>query len=98
MPSKIEISYKTIVFTVFFLLSLWTLHQIKDILYWLFVGFIIMSALRPTADFFEKIRIPRGISILIIYLLVLAFFAVFAGLIVPPLISQSVTLIERLPE
>lgn len=98
MPSKIEISHRTIVFTVLFLLLLWFLYQIRQILVILFVGIILTAALNPLVERLEKWRIPRILGAILIYFLILVFFgSILAGLI-PPLISQTNTLVSRLPD
>lgn len=97
MTSRIEISYKTIVFTVFFLLGLWLLYFIRDVLFLLFIAFILMSALRPLVVRLERFKIPRVISILLIYVLAFVFFGLaFAG-IIPSLLSQTSRLITAMP-
>lgn len=97
MTNRIEISHRTIIFTVLFLLGLWLLARIKDILFLLFIAFIIMSALRPLVDWLEKYKIPRVISILLIYALAFVFFGIaFAG-VIPSLIFQTTRLITELP-
>ena len=97
MPKKIEISHRTIIFTVVFLLSLWFLVQIADILFWLFVSFILMAAFKPTVDYLEGKKFPRVLAILLIYTILLFAVSFVVSTIVPPLISQTITLIERLP-
>ena len=97
MTSRIEISYKTIIFTVFFLLGLWLLYVIRDILFLLFISFIMMSALRPLVVGLEHYRIPRIVSILLIYILAFVFLSLaFAG-VVPTLLSQTSRLIAAMP-
>lgn len=97
MTSKIEISHKTIIFTVIFLLALWVLFQIKDILFLIFIAFILMTALRPLVDWLAWARIPRVLAILLIYAIVFGFFGVsFAGTI-PTLVIQSTKFIQELP-
>lgn len=97
MTSKIEISHKTIIFTVIFLLSLWVLFQIKDILFLIFIAFILMTALRPLVDWLAWARIPRVLVILVIYGVVFGFFGVsFAGTI-PTLVIQSTRFAQELP-
>ena len=97
MPKKIEISHRTIIFTVVFLLSLWFLVQIAEILFWLFVSFILMAAFKPTVDYLEGKKFPRVLAILLIYTILLFAVSFVVSTIVPPLISQTITLIERLP-
>jgi len=97
MPSKIEISHRTIFFTVAFLAFIWLILQIRDILFLLFISFIIMSVLRPFVEFFEKYKIPRALSILFLYIVVFGFFGVSLGSMFPALISQTTKFISDLP-
>ena len=97
MPRKIEVSHRTIIFTVLFLISLWFLYQLRDIIFTLFIAFILMSALNPSIERLEKIKISRPLAIVFFYI---AFFGlvsvVFAG-VVPPLVDQTATLLESIP-
>ncbi len=95
---RIEISPKTIVFTVLFLLALALLWNIRSIIILVFVCFIFMEAINPTINRLQKLKVPRALAILIIYLLGLSvlFFA-FAG-IIPPLVDQTTGLIKTLPD
>ncbi len=98
MPSKVEISHKTIIFTVFFLISLFFLYQIRQILILLFVSFIIMSALNPVVSKMEKLKIPRILAIIILYLSILTVFGLALAGVVPALVEQTTSLISRLPD
>jgi len=98
MPAKIEISHRTIIFTVFFLLFLWFLYQIREIIFLIFVAFILMSAFKPWADFFEKYRVPRIISVLVIYIAIIITIGYGASSILPSLVTQSIHLGENLPD
>ncbi len=97
MPQKIEISHKTIIFTVFFLLFLWFLFQIKEIIFLVFVAFILMSAFKPLADWLEKFRVPRFVSVLLIYIFIVGTITWGASSILPALVTQSIHLGENLP-
>jgi len=98
MPAKIEISHKTIIFTVLFLILLWVLVQIREIIFLVFVSFILMSAFKPIADYSEKIHLPRILSVLVVYILILAFLAFAGSTILPPLVSQTIHLGEGMPD
>lgn len=98
MPKKIEISHKTIIFTVFFLILLRFLLQIAEILFWLYIAFILMAALKPMVNSLEKYKIPRILAILIIYILILLLIAFAGGSIIPPLVNQTINLLQRLPD
>lgn len=94
---RIEISYKTIIFTVLFLISLVLLWQIRSIILLLFISFIFMEALNPAVSRLEKIKIPRPLGILIIYILILATLSFTIAGIVPILVEQTAGLISSLP-
>ncbi len=97
MPQKIEISSKTIIFTVGFILLLGVIWLIKDLIFSLFIAFIIAGALRQPVDFLEKKKIPRSISSFIVYFVfVFIIFYLFA-LIIPPLASEIIILFKNLP-
>lgn len=97
MLSKVEISHKTIIFTVVFLASIWLVLQIRDILFLMFIAFIIMSGLRPFVDFLEKHRIPRVAGVLLSYLLLIAFIVVSLVITIPALANQLNRLVQDLP-
>lgn len=98
MPKKIEISHRTIIFTTFFLLFLWILYQIRQVLIALFVSVILMAALNPAVDRLTKFKIPRFLAILLLYILIIGVFVLSIAGVVPPLVDQTSTLISRLPE
>ena len=97
MLSKIEISHKTIFFTAIFIAAIWFVFQIREILYLLFIAFIIMAALRPTVDWLEKRRVPSVISILFMYILVFGVFGLSLVGTVPSLVVQFTHLTQALP-
>lgn len=94
---KIEISYKTIVFAVLFVLGLQLLWLIRELLFSLFIAFIIMSALKPPVNFFEKKGIPRVIAAIFIYIVFVAIIINLFTIILPPLINESLNLFKNLP-
>ena len=98
MLQKIEISSKTIIFTIGFILLLGVIWLIKDLIFSLFIAFIIAGALRQPVDFLEKKKIPRSISSFIVYFIfVFTIFYLFA-LVIPPLLKEISFLFKNLPE
>lgn len=97
-PPIIQISHKTIIFTAFFLLFLWFLFLIRHILLLVFIAIIFMSALSPIVDKLEKLKIPRGLSIIVIYILIWATISFGIATLVPPLVEQTSKFITRLPQ
>ncbi len=94
---KIEISIRTVLFTLALLAGLWVVGQILDILFLLFIAFLLMTALHPLVVFLERFRIPRVLGILLIYAVAFGFFGVSFVSSAPALINQSGRLIVELP-
>lgn len=98
LPRKIEVSHRTIIFTVAFLILLWFVYFIKDIILEFFVALLIMAILNPSVSRLSRFKIPRGVSILLVYLLFFGLIGfVFAGLL-PPLIDQTRSFVNGLPK
>ncbi len=97
MFRKIEISIRTILFTVALLAGIWLLLQIKDILFLVFIAFLLMTAIYPLVVWLEKFKIPRAISTVLIYVVVFGGLGVMIGSAVPALVAQSTTLAATLP-
>ncbi len=97
MPRKIEISHRTIVFTVIFLLALWLLYFLKGILIFLFLALILMAALNPLVDRLERWRLPRALAIALIYLLIFSLIGLAIWGVIPPLVNQTQNLASRFP-
>ncbi len=95
---KIEISPKTIVFTVCFLAAIAFFWQIRDILVMLFISFVLMQALDPLVCQLQKFKIPRILAVLITYILVLSVVSFCVAGIIPILVEQTTGLINSLPK
>jgi len=97
IPAKVEISSRTIVFTIFFLIGLKFLWLVKDLIFSLFIALILVSALKQPVSFLEKKRIPRIFASAIVYFLFLFCIGNAFGLIFPPLITEITHLLRNLP-
>ncbi|MBI4036373.1 AI-2E family transporter [Candidatus Daviesbacteria bacterium] len=97
MSRKIDISHKTIIFVTIFLLSLWIVYHILDLLLLLFVALIFMSALSPLISFLQKLKIPKVLGVLIIYLLFLGAIGGLLTVSFTPLIEETTKLALTLP-
>lgn len=95
---RIEISKKTIIFTVAFLLALTVLWQTRSIVVMIFVSFVLMQAINPMVCRLERIKIPRIIAVLITYILILAIVSFAIAGVVPILVEQTTGLINSLPQ
>ena len=98
MPKKVEISHRTIIFAALFGLAIWFVFQIRGILLMLFVAVILMSALNPAVDKLQKWKLPRGVAIFIIYIILWGAIGAVVAAVVPPLVDQTRKLVLLLPE
>lgn len=97
MVRKVEISHRTIVFTVLFLLFLWFLFLIKEILVGLFVAILITAIFNPLVFRLTKYGVPRAISIFLSYILVFGIFGATVASIITPLINETSGFVSNLP-
>lgn len=96
-PQKIEISSKTIVFTVVFILSLLVTWLIRDLIFSFFIAFIISGALRQPVDFLESKKIHRSIGSVVIFFIFISVIFYLFSLITPPLVNEIIILFKNLP-
>ena len=94
---KIEISYKTILSTAAFIGIIWLIFLIKEIIILVLLSIILISALIRPVDWLTSKRIPRTISAVIVYFIMIAIISLGIGVIVPPLIEQTTALVSNLP-
>lgn len=88
--AKVEwtVSISTLIKIAAFLLGLWFLYAIRDIIALLFVALILSSIIDPLANWFEVRRIPRAVGVIIVYLVLFVTIGVVVGLLVPPLVRE----------
>ena len=98
MNNTIEISSGTILRTIFILLALWFLFLVRDIVALVFVAIIITSAIDPIVDWFQKRRIPRALTVLVVYVLFISIVSTAVGFLIPPLAAEIRSLGENFPQ
>ena len=95
------ISTRAILRVVFVLMAtmaaLYLLYRVRSVVGLVLISVFLAIALGPAVDFFNRRRVPRVASILIVYLLI--FLAIFGVglLIVPPVVSETTALAENVP-
>jgi len=94
---KVEITYRTIIFTVLFLISLLVLWQLRTLILTVFLCFLFMEGLHPAINWLEKTKIPRVLAILLVYLFIIAALSFSVVGVIPDLVDQSTVLIKNLP-
>lgn len=90
----VAIKITTIVKTVLVLLALGFLWLVRDVIALLFVALFLAALMHPTADWGAKRHIPKGLTVLLIYLILFALLGASLALIVPTLLNQVGNLSE----
>lgn len=85
----ISISTATLVKVAVILLLIYLAYLIADILVLLFIALIFASLIDPLADWFAKKRLPRGLAVLAIYVLILGIVVLIFFLLVPLVVTQA---------
>ncbi|HLL60393.1 MAG TPA: AI-2E family transporter [Candidatus Nitrosocosmicus sp.] len=98
LTQKVEISARTIIFTVVFLIFLRILWLNRELIYALFLAFIFMSALRPPVNFLSKKRIPRPLSILIVFAIFFSAISLILSIVIPPLVAETFAFFKNIPQ
>jgi len=94
--NKVEVSPKTVFYTILMLIGFYLFYQIRTVILIVFIAFILATALNPLVNGLQKIKLPRVIAIAISFILVIGIISlVFAG-IIPTLIEQTSVLANSL--
>jgi predicted PurR-regulated permease PerM len=93
----LEPSTKIILKVVFVILALVFLWFIRDVVIILLLAIVLASAMEPLVDYFRQRRIPRAVSVLAVYLLVLGLVALIVSLLVSPVATELKNLEVNLP-
>lgn len=94
----IDISSSTIIRVILFGVVLWTLFVLWDVLLMLIGAVVIAFAIEPLAHKLRAYGVPRGVSVVIVYLAFLGILAGAVTLILPILAEQTIQLSSQLPE
>ncbi len=97
MPQRIDISHRTVIFIAVFILAVWIIYLIRDLLIVLFIAVILMSALTPLVNLFVKLKAPKALAIALTYIIIIALVGGILAGILPPLIEESSKFIINFP-
>ena len=81
---------------IFFLIISF-LYLIKEVILLIFVALILASAFDPWVDWFQSKKIPRGLAILVIYIVLVSVVSLVFVLMVPPISKEISQLSENVP-
>lgn len=94
--SKSILNIRNLVILTVFGLMIWFVIVVRGIIGVFLFSMVLSFLLYPFVEFFYKRKIPRSISILIVFIILFLLISLFLLLIVPPMIFQAQTLLDRL--
>lgn len=80
------------------LFGLFLLYRVRHVLILLAVAAFLALALEPAVTFLQKHLKARGAAVGVMITLIVAFLAVFFASIVPPIVRQTQSFVDSLPE
>jgi predicted PurR-regulated permease PerM len=88
-----------LLFAVFALVGILLLYWLRHVLLILFISILFAAALTgPSEWLHDRLRLPRGLAAVLIYLLVFAVLVGIGWLVVPPLLGQVAEFADKAPE
>ncbi|OGD24821.1 hypothetical protein A2819_01090 [Candidatus Azambacteria bacterium RIFCSPHIGHO2_01_FULL_40_24] len=93
----IEISPKTMLWALLISALVVLIFMVRDIIAVLIFAIIISSALEPLLQYSENKKIPRLLSLIVIYILFFVFFAALIYIILPLILDQIRDFSENYP-
>lgn len=73
------------------------MYFIRDLLLELFVAIVIMTVLNPIVSKLARWKIPRGLAVIAVYIVVIGVFAGAVAGIIPPLVEQTTSFVNDFP-
>lgn len=96
--SDLDQSTQIILKIVFVVLALFFLWLVREIIVILLLALVVASAMDPMVDYFNKKKIPRAVSVLTVYILVLGIAVMVIYLLIPPVLNQLQVLQKNWPQ
>ncbi|MCR4280235.1 MAG: AI-2E family transporter [Candidatus Komeilibacteria bacterium] len=84
----INISTRTFMKVLVFILALAFVYLIREAIVLIFVALILAAALDPSVAWLKKFGIPKGLGILVVYIVVFGLIAAAVTLIIPPITTE----------
>ena len=89
--------YLALLMAIGTVVALLLLYELRHVVLLVFISLLFAAAASRPAALLQRLRIPEGISVVVIYLLTLALFGLIVWFIVPPLLSQIANFGDDLP-
>ncbi|MFC1780132.1 AI-2E family transporter [Patescibacteria group bacterium] len=95
---RVEITPKTILTTFLIICLIWFVIKLYSVLVLVFIAFSIAAMLSPVVEYLHKRKVPKTLSIAIIYIIFLSFVVLLILVSYKPLITQIEAFTKALPD
>jgi predicted PurR-regulated permease PerM len=75
-------------------LLIWIIYLVRDIIALLFTALFLAALINPAARALARKKIPKGVTVLCLYVLLFGIAVLAVGLLLPPLLEQSMHLAQ----
>ncbi|HLZ21524.1 MAG TPA: AI-2E family transporter [Ktedonobacterales bacterium] len=79
------------------LIGLWLVIELRDLLLQVLIATILAAGIAPLTVRLTRIGIPRGVSVLLVYVLVILAMVGLGFLLVPPVVGEVQSLVAQAP-
>ncbi|MCE7898099.1 MAG: hypothetical protein DPW11_01615 [bacterium] len=93
----VEITPKSIFYMLSSILAIYITYQVRSILVLVFISFILMTAINPLVRYTQKWKIPTILTVLTVYIAIIALFSTLVASLIPAVVSQTKGLSQALP-
>lgn len=95
----VNISTGALVKIVVFVLLLVALYTVRDIILTILIAMVLASSMDPLVDWlYRKTKFPRGLSVILTYLVFITLIATIIYFVIPPMVTQFRELGSRLAD
>lgn len=82
---------------VFVVLSFWLLYRFNQVIFIVFIAIVMGTVIRPAVTWLNHRGLPRLAGVILVYILILAFFIGFVLLLFPLIAKQGTTIAAAVP-
>ncbi len=95
--NTLDVSWKTIVKVFIAIFIFYMAYLIKDVALWFFFALVISVLLEPAINFLRWIKIPKIVSIILVYLSIFGFLGLLIYLVAPIFIFELKQFSQQIP-
>ena len=96
-PDRWATPVRLVVAAVGALVALWLVVELRDLLFQVLIATILAAGISPLTVRLTRVGLPRGVSVLLIYVLAILAIGGLGVLLVPPVVSQVQSLVVQAP-